>query len=43
MEISQNVLICDELLQIESNRYLVTEVKLITMKSTLMAGLWLRS
>ena len=43
MDISQNVLICDELLQIESNRYLVTEAKLIAMKSTLMAGLWLRS
>ena len=40
---SKNVLICDELLQIESNRYLVTEAKLIAMKSTLMAGLWLRS
>jgi len=29
MEKSQNVLICDELLQIESNRYLGTEAKLI--------------
>ena len=40
---SQSVLICNELLQIESNRYLVIEAKLIAMRSTLMVGLWLRS
>jgi len=31
MEISQSVLICDEILQIESNSYLETEAKLIAI------------
>jgi len=43
METSRSVLICDELLQIESNSYLETKAKLIAMRSTLMAVLWLRS
>jgi len=43
MAVSQSVLICYELLQIESNSYLRTEAKLIAIRSTLMAVLWLRS
>jgi len=43
MDMLQKVLICDELLQIESNSYLGTKAKLIAMRSTLMAVLWLRS
>jgi len=31
MEISQSVLICDEILQIESNSYLKIEAKLIAI------------
>ncbi len=43
MDMSQKVLICDESLQIESNRDLVTKAKIIAIRSTLMVGLWLRS